>query len=407
MSNSNQPFKKGYKYEIRPTQSQKDYLARAFGHNRFLWNQILTQLKEQYDLYYASGTTQANRNDALKPNYSPTNLSSRLTALKAIHPFLYEVSCTSLQTTTRHLSSAYQSFFNSLSGKRLGNKVQPPRFKSKYRRQAITLTRNGFSLNDNEFTIAKVAEPIKVLWSRDLPSEPSSAIISLESNGRYYISFTCEVCTPTTTGKGTTAIDLGLKEFAVTSAKEHIVSLLPRLKHIETMIKRLQRKLSRKTKGTIAYSKLKLRIAKWHEKLHNVRKDFYHKYSRHLVNQNQAIILEDLAVANMVKNHHLANAISLSAWSTFRNYVMYKAKESHHAVVCLVDRFYPSSKTCSNCGYNHKDLKLQHREWTCPQCNTHHHRDENAATNLLNQYAQAVCTGLIDPVADAGCTVLI
>ncbi len=387
---SSKSFVKGYKYEIRPTESQKAYLTLTFGHCRFVWNTTLEQLKAQYEAYMASGTTSLNRDKALRPKYDYKTLSSNLTVLKSKHEWLYQVSSVALQQTVRHLSQAYDSFFKDASRNR---KVGHPKFKSKYVKQSISLMANGFTLDDKDLKdlrIAKVSEPIEVLWSRDLPSMPSSLTISKESNGRYYVSFTCEYSPPKTKGTGVIGLDLGIKSLYVDSNGHKEDSMVKRLEHIESFIKCLQRKLSLKVKGSISYSRLKRRIASWYLKLRNVRKDILHKLSRRLVDQNQVIVVEFLAVANMVKNHNLARSISMSAWSTFVQYLVYKARESQHTIVAMADRWYPSSKACHVCGVLNTGLKLEDRTWTCEYCETKHDRDENAALNLKGLFVNWV-----------------
>ncbi len=380
-------FIKGYKYEIRPTKVQRDYLALVFGHCRFVWNAILDQLKAQYDTYMASGTTSLNRDKALKPKYDFSTLSAGLTVLKSQHRWLYDVSSVALQQTVRHLSQAYDSFFKALLN---AKKVGPPKFKSKYVRQSISLMANGFTLDLKDLYIAKTSETIKVLWSRDLPSIPSSLTISKESNGHYYVSFVCEYSPKKTQGTGIIGLDLGIHNLYVDSNGHKEDSMVQRLKPIESFIKCLQRKLSLKVKGSISYSRLKRRLASWYLKLRNVRKDTLHKLSRRLVDENQVIVIETLAVANMVKNHDMARSISMSAWTTFVQYLVYKAHESQHTIVGKADRWYSSSKACSVCGVLNYDLTLKDRKWTCEYCKTKHDRDENAAFNLKGLFANWV-----------------
>lgn len=401
-TNTIKSFTKGYKYEIRPTQNQKDYLTKAFGHNRFVWNQCLNTLKVQYDAYMSSGTTAANRDRTLRPQYDMSTLSSMLPALKLQYPWLYEVSSVSLQQTMRHLSLAYTSFFKGLKKSNRGL----PRFKNKYVRQSISLTRSGFSLDNQDLYIAKTSEPLQVLWSRALPSEPSSITISKESNGRYYVSFMCQYTSTPTSGTDTIGLDLGIKSLYVDSNGHKEQSLVKLLSPIEAYIKRLQRKLSRKTKGTIAYSKLQRRLASWHLKLRNVRNDILHKLSRRLIDKNHVIVLEDLAVANMVKNHNLARSISMSSWSKFVQYLSYKAKESQHSILLIANRYFPSSKTCNACGVINTTLRLQDRTWTCAECHTHHDRDENAASNLHSLFLKWSNRDDIRLNDYAGCIVL-
>lgn len=335
----------------------------------------------------ASGTTSLNRDKALKPKYDFSTLSSRLIDLKSQHSWLYDVSSVALQQTVRHLSQAYTSFFN----KRLNSKkVGLPRFKSKYVRQSISLMTNGFTLDKKDLRIAKTSEPIKVIWSRDLPSIPSSMTISKESNGHYYVSFVCEHSPKKTSGTSIIGLDLGIHSLYADSNGHKEDSMVPRLKVIESFIGKLQCQLSRKVKGTMSYSRLKRRIASWHLKLRNVRKDALHKLSRRLVDENQVIVVETLAVENLVKNHNVARSISMSAWTTFVNYLVYKARESQHTIVGKAPRWYPSSKACHVCGVVNYDLKLKDRTWTCEHCETKHDRDENAAFNLKGLFVNWV-----------------
>lgn len=379
MTNVTQPYLKGYKYEIRPTQSQKDHLAMLFGHCRFVWNQILSQLKGEYEYYIHSGHDKESRDNTLRPKYDYASLCRRLTTLKQTHSWLYDVSSVALQQTIRHLSRAYESFFKGILK---GLKPGLPKFKNRYIRQSISLMTNGFSLDSLDLYIAKLSEPIKVLWSRDLPSTPTSMNLSKESNGKYYVSFICQYVPKKTNGVGILGIDLGIKNLYTDSNGRHEQSLVKLLTPIENYIKRLQRKLSRKTNGTMAYSRLKQRLAKWHLKLRNTRKDILHKISRTLVNENQVLVLETLAVANMVKCHNLARSISMSSWSKLVDYIVYKAKESQHTVVGRVSQYFPSSKACHVCGVINTTLQLKDRSWTCTDCNTLHDRDENAGLNL-------------------------
>ncbi len=295
-----QSFTKVYKYEIRPTQSQEEYLIKTFGHNRFIWNQLLEQLNGQYDAYMASGTTSLNRDKTLRPKYDFSTLSSRLTDLKTTYPWLNEVPSAFLQQTVRHLSQAYEAFFKEAFFKGLlkGYKSNLPQFKSKRARQSISLMTNGFSLDDKDLRIATVSEPIKVLWSRDLPSIPSFMTISKESDGRYYVSFTCEYSPPKTSGTSVIGLDLGIKSLH-SDPNGHIEdSMVKRLEHIESFIKCLQRKLSHKVEGSMSYNRLQLRLDKWHRRLYNVRKDIAYKLSRKLINQNPIVHDEENVKSN-------------------------------------------------------------------------------------------------------------
>ena len=224
--------------------------------------------------------------------------------------------------------------------------------------------------------------PIKMIIHREIEGEIKSVTISRTPSGKYYASLVTELEIPPTplTG-GKIGLDLGLKEFAITSKPEKFAN--PR--YFQRSLRRLkirQRRLSRKVKGSNNRNKAKIIVAKIHEKVANQRLDYQHKISRQLTSENQAIVVEDLNIKGMVKNRKLAKQISDVAWGQFLNLLEYKG-ELYGCEINKVDRFFPSSKRCSNCGYIKEDLTLKDREWDCPECQTHHDRDLNACLNLL------------------------
>ncbi len=375
------PLKKGYKYRVYPTLEQQEQLAGLFGSNRFLWNFLIDRTEKAYQLYQE----QLKLNPANPPDYPKTDgysFCSMIPAIKQEFPWMKDHSSVSLQQTALHLGNAYKTFFQ---GRKLSRKPGKPRFKSKRNRQSVSLTKTAFILKDGQFTIAKMKEPLSVVWSRDLPSEPSSCTLSKTPTGEYYVSFTCEYTPPKTSGTSVTGIDLGLTHLATLSDGTKIDN--PR--HYQTTqrrLKRLQQCLSRKQKGSKNRTKARIRVARCHQRTAAQRKDHLHKLSRTLVNENQVIGLETLKVANMVRNRKLAKHIQSAAWSTLTQYIAYKAKESQHCRVILMHPYFPSSHICAVTGKKlDRKLDLKERHWDCPHCGQKHDRDVNAAQVIATE----------------------
>ena len=387
MSAARAPLKKGYKYRVYPTPEQQEQLAGLFGANRFLWNLLIDKTEKAYQIYQE----QLKLDPVNPPDYPKTDgysFCSMTPALKQEHPWMKDHSSVTFQQTALHLGNAYKVFFQ---GRKLSRKPGKTRFKSKRNHQSVSLTKNGFILKDGQFTIAKMKEPLSVVWSRDLPSEPSSCTLSMTPSGEYYVSFTCEYTPPKTSGTNVTGIDLGLTHIATLSDGSKIDN--PR--HYQTAqksLKRLQQSLSRKQKGSKNRTKARIRVARCHQRISTQRKDHLHKLSRTLVNENQVIGLESLKVSNMVRNRKLAKHIHSAAWATLTRFIAYKAKESQHCKVILMHPFFPSSHICAVTGKK-LDRKLDLRERTCfcPHCGQKHDRDVNAAqviaTEALHQVA--------------------
>ena len=366
-------YVKGFKFRIYPKSEHLDLLARSFGHTRFVYNQLLAKSIEDYK--------QFKENNALpKPKVSGYDFVKQLPGLKVEYPWLNEVSSIALQQKALNLGEAFSNFFKNLKKGKLGY----PRFKKKSSRQSFRLVKNSFQIKDNKLYIAKSKDPIKVKWSRDLPSIPSSCVISKDPDGKYYVSFICEYDPQLTNGSGQIGIDLGLTDFAVISDGERIENLKFLVNSLKRL-KKLQQNLSRKIKGSSNRNKARIKVAKQHKKITNQRNDFLHKLSKRLVNENQVISVESLSVAGMLKNHHLARSISDVSWSRFLQFLIYKAKESHRCSILMMHPFYPSSKLCSKCSTKYTDLKLSERKWTCVNCNTVHDRDLNASINIKNK----------------------
>jgi putative transposase len=368
-------FQKGYKYRFYPTKDQIELFNNTFGCCRFVYNNLLDKTIKAYESY-------KNDKTLTKPKVNGYDFINQLPCLKANpeYKWLNNISSVALQQSALNLGIAYKSFFN-----KLGKKHGYPRFKSKHGKQSFTLTTDGFRFKDNQLFVAKSKEALNIRWSRDLPSEPTSCTISKTPSGKYYISFTCEYIPIKTTGTSITGIDLGIKDFIVTSDGIKI----PNPRHLNKLEKRLaryQRRMSRCKKGSNNHNKRRIIVAKLHERIANQRNDFHHKLSRKLINENQVIGIESLIVKNMIQNHTLAKAIHGVAWTSFTGQLFYKGRESQHCNIVKMDTFYPSSHICSNTGKRlDRKLSLSERTFSCPHCNQIHDRDINAAINIRNE----------------------
>jgi putative transposase len=377
------PFVKGYKYRIYPTDGQKELLNKTFGCCRYIWNKVLSDTKVEY-LHYLASKNIETINPVPIPNITGYGLAGRLPLLRT-NPessFLSEVSYDVLQQEMLHLGSAFSTFLKKRKGY--------PAFKRKDNKQSFTLTKNVFRFKEGKLYIAKCKEPIDVLFSKELPSVPTTAVITKSPTGKYYISFTCEYIPVKTNGTGVIGIDLGLKDFIVTSNGIKV----PNPKHLkkyEKLLKRRQQALSRATKGSKNRLKAKQKVALIHERISNCRNDFQHKLSRKLINENQVIGLELLKVKNMVRNRKLAKSISDAGWSSFVSKLAYKAKESQNTSLVFMDTWYPSTHICNTTKLKlDSKLKLSDRTWQCPHCLQVHDRDLNAAMNIRDEAILAI-----------------
>jgi putative transposase len=348
-----------YKYRIYPSKDQQDVLNKTFGCCRFVWNNILNWRSNEYSV------------NGVKTNYSAS--SKRLTAIKNEFEFLKDVSAVALQQVLRNQDVAFTGFFRANS--------KYPNFKRKHGYQSFRLADNAFRFKNKNLFIAKIEKPLKIVWSRKLPSEPSSCTISKTPTNKYYISFCVEKdFEELPKNNSTLGIDLGLKDFLVTSKGEK-VKPLKALRKNEIRLKRYQKLLSRRTKGGKNREKARLKVAKVHELIANNRKDWLHKLSTKLIRENQLISLEDLNVKGMVKNHKLAKSINDSSWSTFVGFLEYKA-DNYGRIIHKVSPWFPSTQLCSDCGHRAGKLALNIRNWTCFSCGETHDRDINAAINI-------------------------
>lgn len=342
-------------------------LNRTFGCIRVVWNRTLA---ERHALYATEGKS---------TSYAQTDAA--LTALKKTPEFewLTEVSSVPLQQTLRHQHNAYQAFF--------AKRARYPRFKSRNGKQSASYTRSGFRMKSGTLWLAKTSEALRFVWSWpdiDVSTlDPSMVTVSRDPDGRWFVTFAVDVdmpAQPAETGERV-GVDLGLKDFAVLSTGERIAH--PRhMDQRERRLKRYQRILARKQLGSKNRAKAKMKVARQHSLVTDARRDFLHKVSTDMVQRFDVIAVEDLAVSNMVRNRSLAKSISRSGWGEFRSMLDYKTQVAGRRIA-VVDRWYPSSKTCSACGHLLGTLSLGTRHWTCPGCGTLHDRDINAAKNIL------------------------
>jgi putative transposase len=376
-----------YNYRLYPTPGQRAALARAFGCARVVFNDGLRARQEAHE--------------AGLPYVTDAELSVRLTASKATpeRAWLGGVSAVVLQQSLADLNSGYRNFFASATGKRKGPKIRPPRFKSrKDHRQAIRFTANAKFrvLQNGRLRLPKIGD-VEVRWSRDLPSGPSSVTVIADSAGRYFASFVIEtgpVTLPET--RPVIGIDLGLTHFAVLSDGRKITA--PRfLRRAEKKLRRGQRNLSRKKKGSKNRDKARVKVARDHARVADARREFHHQLSATLIRDNQAIAVEDLAVRGLSRTR-MAKSVHDAGWSGFVAMLEYKAR-LHGREFHRIGRFVPSSQTCSACGVKDGPKPLHVRAWQCHECGAWLDRDINAAVNVAKAAGLAVtaCRAQVRP----------
>lgn len=358
------------KVRIYPDTQQQEALSQAFGCGRWFWNNSLALNNETYKAT-GKGLSRQGYND-------------RLPALKIEFPWLKDCYSQVLQSVSLNLSRAFINFFE--------GRASYPNFKSKHGKQSIQYPQN-VKLSDSTIKLPKIGS-IQAKIHRSFEGELKTATVSMSCTGKYYAALLFDDgepdLIPSTEGKAV-GVDLGLTHFAITSDGSKFDN--PRhLKRREENLKRKQQKLSRKEKGSNRRAKARRIVARVHERISNTRKDFQHKLSRKLVNENQVIIVENLAVKNMVRNHNLAKAINDVGWSSFTNMLKYKA-EKEGKIYLEIGRFFPSSKTCHVCLNQMGSLSLEVRSWECPGCKTRHDRDVNAAINIRDEGLRLLALG--------------
>jgi putative transposase len=354
---------KAYKFRIYPTKNQERFLSKQFGAIRFVYNFFLANRKDEY------------LNNKKSLNYYDDAKSLTILKNKDGYEWLYDINAQSLQASLRNLEIAYQNFF------RKQNNF--PRFHKKSNKQSIKIPQS-FNIENNLLFIPKLKTGIKIRQHQELPSKPICCFISKTSSGKYYASFLCEVDTkPLKKSKNKIGIDLGIKSLVVTSSGETIENQ-NFYRKLEKKLAYEQRQLSKKKKGSNNKNKQRIKVAKVYETISNKRKDYLHKISKKLIDENQVIIAESLSVKNMMSNHCLAKSIADAGWDELLRQLKYKS-EWYGRTFYQIDKFFPSSKTCNHCQFVLDNLSLKEREWDCPSCGKHNDRDLNAALNIRDK----------------------
>lgn len=357
-------MKARYRYRFYPTSQQQQSLAQLFGCVRVVWNDALAFCK------------QSDKKPSSADLQKVVITQAKNTEERA---WLGDVSCVPLQQSVADLDVAFKNFFNSCKGKRKGRKVGYPKFKKRTSSQSARFRVGGFSLKGDGVYLAKIGI-INPIWSRELPSAPSSVTVIKDPANRYFLSFVVEIEPITSEAKNPSiGIDLGIKTFAVMSNGEKAES--PSYKKLDRKVRKLQRKLARQPKDSRRRNITRIRIAKLHNRITDTRSYFLHKLSTKIVNENQVIILEDLNVSGMVKNRKLSRAISQQGWYEFRTLCEAKS-EKFGREFKVISRWEPTSQVCSDCGFKWGKIDLSIRSVLCLSCNTEQDRDENAAKNI-------------------------
>ena len=370
---------KAFSYRFYPTPEQESLLRRTMGCARLVYNRALAV------------RTEALYKDQKRVGYAET--SSMLTEWKKTEEldFLSEVSCVPLQQGLRHLQTAYTNFFD--------GRAKYPNFKKKRNGGSAEFTKSAFKFKDGQVYLAKCADPLPIRWSRMLPvgCRPSTITVKLSPSGRWSVSLLVNVEIEALPQSGSqVGIDLGITSLLALSNGEKIAN--PKgFKAKYRKLRRAQKALSRKQKGSNNRHKARLKVAKVHQEIADARKDNLHKLTTRLVRENQTIAVENLAVKNMIKNPQLALAISDASWGELVRQLEYKC-DWYDRTLIKIDRGFPSSKRCGNCGHIVNKMPLNIREWDCRNCGTHHDRDINAAKNILAAgLAVLVCGATVRP----------
>lgn len=357
-------IKRAYKFRFYPTSEQEEILVKTFGCARFAYNYMLRLRSDAW----------MQRQERIGYHES----SAALTALKkqTKYAWLNEVSSVPVQQSLRHLQTAFANFF--------AKRARYPQFKRKDGKQSAEYTTSAFKWDGKALKLAKMADPLNIRWSRQIPkaAKVTTVTVSKDTAGRYFVSLLCDdAVAAKADAQNKIGIDLGLSHFAILSNGEKVAAPNTFRKN-EAKLAKLQRRLAKKQKGSNRRAKAKLKVARLHTRIADSRRDFLHKLSTRLINENQVIAIESLSVSNMQKNSRLSKSISDASWSEFVRQLEYKSRWYGRELIGI-DRRYPSSKRCSDCGYTMPKMPLKIRQWACPECGGIHDRDINAARNVL------------------------
>ncbi len=370
---------RAFKYRFYPTPEQETLLRRTIGCTRLVYNRALAARTEAwYERQERVGYVES---------------SALLTTWKKEVglEFLNEVSCVPLQQGLRHLQKAFGNFW--------AGRAKYPTFKKKRNGGSAEFTKSGFKFRDGQVFLAKSNDALNIRWSRFLPngSTPSTITVKFSPAGRWTVSLLVDVeIEPLPESPNKIGIDLGITSLVALSTGEKVAN--PKgFNTKRRKLRKAQKALSRKVKGSNNRYKARLKVAKVHAEISDARQDFLHKLTTRLVRENQTIAVEDLAVKNMIKNRKLSQAISDASWGELVRQLEYKCDWYGRNFV-KIDRWFPSSKRCGHCGHVVEKLPLNVREWDCPKCGTNHDRDVNAANNILAAgLAVSVCGANVRP----------
>jgi putative transposase len=375
-------MEKAYRYRFYPTAEQEQLLRQTMGCVRLVYNKAL------------AARTEAWYERQERVDYVLT--SSMLTVWKKQEDldFLNDVSCVPLQQGLRHLQKAFGNFW--------AGRTKYPNFKKKHHGGSAEFTKSAFKWKDGQLFLAKCSEPLPIVWSRELPDgcSPSTVTVKLSASGQWHVSLLVDTDIEELPRiSKTIGLDVGITSLIATSDGDKITNPKP-FKRLKKKLKRAQKSLSRKQKGSRNRQKARLKVARVHRRISDSRKDFLHKLTTQLVRENQTIVVEDLAIKNMVKNHKLASSISDASWGELVRQLDYKCRWYGRELI-KIDRWFPSSKRCGSCGHIVEKMPLNIREWECPSCGANHDRDINASKNILAAgLAVSVCGANVRPDRD-------
>lgn len=358
-----------YKFRIYPSEEQKQQLAKCFGIHRFVHNWFLERRNTLYRQNQQSSTYYGD--------------CAELTKLKKELPWMKEAYSQSLQQELKDLDTAFHRFFRKLA--------RFPRFRSRYRDKQSFRVPQNVSVENKTLYVPKFKEGIKIRQHRKIEGEICYATLSRNKAGQYFVCICVErniKKLPENINK--VGLDLGIKSLATTS-DGHVYENIKPYRNLETRLKFLHKELSRKVKGSKNRDKARLVLARKYQKVADIRNNHLHQMTHSIINENQVVVIEDLNVKGMLRNPKLAKSIQDVSWSEIARQLTYKAGW-HGRTLVKVDRFYPSSKTCNECGFINQNLTLEDREWFCPKCKVEHDRDYNASVNILNEGSKTLGT---------------